>query len=234
MDIESMAAICGLYAEGVATLEKIFREVTAPGRRRRVTSFLEWNGFWVKNVLDALLAPSSTALGGLRIVDIGSGGGFPGIVLAVRHPDSEVFLVEASACKCATMDAAISATGISNVRVIRGRAEDLARNPDYRDSFDVATARALAEMPVLAELTLPFLKPGGFLMAYKGPGLHEELGRSTRAFSLLGGKVEKIENYTVSAPGFETVERTVAIIRKTRLTPAAYPRRDGVPAKQPL
>lgn len=234
MDIESSAALCGLDLERIAVLERIFHEVTAPGSRRRVTSFLKWDEFWVKNVLDALLAPSVAGLGGLRMIDVGSGGGFPGLVLAVRHPDSMVYLLESSANKCGTIESAITAAGVTNAKVICGRAEDMGRNGDYRDSFDAVTARAVAEMPVLAELTLPFVRPGGFLMAFKGPGLEEELKRSSRAFSELGGVFERAEKYKVEAPGFETVERTLAIVRKTKETPAGYPRRDGVPAKQPL
>jgi 16S rRNA (guanine527-N7)-methyltransferase len=163
-----------------------------------------------------------------RVVDVGSGGGLPGLALKIARPGLSMTLVEADQAKAAFLVRACAALGLHDVDVLARRAEEVGRDPLYRESFDVAVARALAPMPVLAELCLPLVRVGGRLLAQKTES--EDLGSATRAIDALGGSL----NSAVAAPSAARSAGTVVIVDKLRSTPAAYPRRAGVPARKPL
>jgi 16S rRNA (guanine527-N7)-methyltransferase len=166
-----------------------------------------------------------------RLVDIGTGAGVPGLPLAIVAPGLRVTLIEATGKKVAFLEAAIDALGLrGRVDALHGRAEELAHRVDLRERFHLATARAVAELPALAELGLPFLRVGGRLLAAKKVGIDAEIAAAGRALALLGG--ELAGTTPLGLPGLE--DRQVVVIRKARLTPLAYPRRAGLPAKQPL
>ena len=162
------------------------------------------------------------------LVDVGSGGGLPGLPLKIAVPALEVTLVEADGKKAAFLTQACARLGLSGVRVVGQRAEDAARDVSLRDAFDVAVARALAPMPVLAELCLPFVRVGGRLLAQKTHD--EDVGAAARAIELLGGGPIRIE----PAPSRARSAGVVVVVEKIAVTPAAYPRRPGVPARRPL
>ena len=163
-----------------------------------------------------------------RLVDVGSGGGLPGLPLKIARPDLELTLVEADHQKAAFLVRACAELGLKGVAVVDRRAEDVGRDPRYRESFDVAVARALAPMPVLAELCLPLVRPGGRLLAQKTRT--EDLQAAARAIELLGGGAAR----AVPAPSAARSAGTVIVVEKLRPTPHAYPRRSGVPARKPL
>src|SRR5882672_1769582 len=163
-----------------------------------------------------------------KLVDLGSGGGLPGLPLKIARPDLSVTLVEADQGKAAFLVRACAALGLEDVEVVARRAEEVGQDPLYRETFDVAVARALAPMPILAELCLPLVKVGGRLLAQKTSG--EGVDRAARAIDLLGGAVNRV----VAAPSTARDAGTVVIVDKVRLTPPAYPRRPGVPARKPL
>ena len=163
-----------------------------------------------------------------RIVDVGSGGGLPGLPLKIARPHLSVTLVEADQAKAAFLVRACAALGLSDVQVLARRAEDVGQDPLYRESFDAAVARALAPMPVLAELCLPLVRVGGRLLAQKTET--EDLDVARRAIDTLGGAM----NSVVAAPSAARRAGTVVVVDKVRPTPAAYPRRAGVPARKPL
>jgi 16S rRNA (guanine527-N7)-methyltransferase len=162
-----------------------------------------------------------------RVVDVGSGGGLPGLPLKIARPDLSVTLIEANQNKAAFLVQACAKLGL-DVEVLARRAEDLGHEPRLRESFDLAVARALAPAPVLVELCLPLLRVGGRLLAQKTD--KEEAAAAERAIKLLGGSLDAI----VSAPSTARRLGTVMIVSKVRTTPAAYPRRPGVPARKPL
>ena len=163
-----------------------------------------------------------------KLVDVGSGGGLPGLPLKIARPELSVTLIEADLDKAAFLVRACAALGLQDVEVVARRAEEVGRDPLYREAFDVAVARALAPMPILAELCLPLVKVGGRLLAQKTSG--EGVDRAARAIDLLGGAVNRV----VAAPSTARGAGTVVIVDKVRLTPPAYPRRPGVPARKPL
>jgi 16S rRNA (guanine527-N7)-methyltransferase len=161
-----------------------------------------------------------------RIVDLGSGAGLPGLVLAIARPEAEVVLVESVGKKCAWLERTVSALGLENARVVCARAEELAEEP-----FDVVTARALASLSVLCEYAAPLLREGGSLVAWKGAVDAREDADGLHAANVLGlerEEVRAVEPY----PGSQ--RRTLHVFRKVAPTPEGYPRRPGMAAKRPL
>jgi 16S rRNA (guanine527-N7)-methyltransferase len=179
------------------------------------------------HVADSLVGLEVPAVGeAARIVDLGSGAGLPGLVLAIARPDAEVVLVESVGKKCAWLERTVSALGLENVRVVCARAEELEEEP-----FDVVTARALASLSVLCEYAAPLLREGGSLVAWKGAVDAREDADGLHAANVLGlerEEVRAVEPY----PGSQ--RRTLHVFRKVSPTPAGYPRRPGVAAKRPL
>jgi 16S rRNA (guanine527-N7)-methyltransferase len=163
-----------------------------------------------------------------RVVDVGSGGGLPGLPLKIARPDLRVTLIEADQNKAAFLVQACAKLGLPDVEIIAKRAEEAGHEPRLRESFDLAVARALAPTPVLVELCLPLVRVGGRLLAQKTD--KEEAAAAERAIGLLGGSLEAI----VAAPSTARRSGTVMIVSKVMPTPAIYPRRAGVPARKPL
>jgi len=163
-----------------------------------------------------------------RVVDVGSGGGLPGLPLKIILPELSLVLIEADQAKAAFLVQACARLGLSDVEVLARRAEEVGRDPAYRETFELAVARALAPMPILAELCLPLIKIGGRLLAQKTES--EDLDRARRAIELLGGSEARV----VPAPSAFRRSGTVVIVDKVASTPAGYPRRPGVPSRKPL
>ena len=163
-----------------------------------------------------------------RLVDVGSGGGLPGLPIKIMRPDLEVTLVEADRSKAAFLVQACASLGLKNVSVVDRRAEEIGHDPRYRETFDVAVARALAPMRVLAELCLPLVAIGGRLLAQKTRA--EDVSDAAHAIEILGGALRSV----AAAPSGARALGTVVIVDKIRATPAAYPRRPGLPGRRPL
>ena len=164
------------------------------------------------------------------LIDVGSGAGVPGVVLAIALPDVQVTLLDALKKRVDFLNRVCEALHL-NAHAVHARSEDAARDKALRDAFDCATARAVASLPTLLELSLPFVKPGGFFLAYKGPALDEELPAAARALKLLNGQDRGPVSLPI--PGRDWDHRLL-IVDKLRPTPAAYPRKAGEPEKKPL
>lgn len=175
-----------------------------------------------------VLVEHVSAAGAGSLVDVGSGGGLPGLPLRIALPSLEVTLIESEGRKAAFLTQACARLGLAGVRVVDRRAEDAAHDPELRETFDVAVARALAPMPVLVELCLPFVRVGGRLLAQKTRD--EDVHAADRAISLLGGGPLRIE----AAPSPARSSGVIVVIDKVSSTPSAYPRRAGVPSRRPL
>jgi len=163
-----------------------------------------------------------------RVVDVGSGGGLPGLPLTISRPDLSVTLVEADQAKAAFLVHACAVLGLAGVEVVARRAEDVGRDPRYRETFDLAVARALAPLPVLAELCLPLVRVGGRLLAQKTE--RESAAGAQGVIELLGGS----QPIVIPTPSAARRTGTVVVVEKVRSTPARYPRRAGVPSRKPL
>ena len=163
-----------------------------------------------------------------KVVDVGSGGGLPGIPLKIVRPDLELTLIEADQAKAAFLVHACAKLGLEGVEVVARRAEDAGHDPRMRETFDVAVARALAPMPVLAELCLGLVRVGGRLLAQKTDA--EDVAGAAHAIEVMGGSLSVVH----ASPSAARHSGTVVVIDKVRPTPAGYPRRSGVPNRKPL
>lgn len=166
----------------------------------------------------------------VTIVDVGTGAGFPGIPLKVVIPELKLDLLDSLQKRLNFLDTVCAQLEFKNAKCIHSRAEDAGRNKLYREKYDIATARAVASLPVLCEYCLPFVKVGGVFIAMKGH-VEEEFASSKKAIAALGGTVEKVEKFRL--PGTD-MDRSVIVIRKLRHTPAQYPRQAGKPEKDPI
>ncbi|GJP31691.1 hypothetical protein CLOM_g23558 [Closterium sp. NIES-68] len=179
----------------------------------------------------AAQAPPAVLPGVLRLVDVGTGAGLPGIVLAVARPSWHVTLVESLNKRCDFLLHVVGELGLRNVQVVWGRAEEVGRDPIHREAFDVAVARAVAEMRVLNELCLPLVRVGGAFIAAKGPNPQEEIEAATNSASLLGAQLARVYEVASSSTNGQ---RTAVIYQRVLPTPSKYPRRPGMPSKRPL
>ena len=190
-----------------------------------------WPGL-VSDPADELIEDSLVLLDFLgdarTVVDVGSGGGLPGLPLKIARPELAVTLVEADQAKAAFLVQAAARLGLEDVEVVARRAEDAGRDPRYREAFDVAMARALAPMPVLVELCLPLVRVGGRLLAQKT--MREEVKSARHAIEVLGGSLESVQ----PAPSVARRTGVVVVVAKVSHTPDRYPRRPGVPSRKPL
>ena len=179
--------------------------------------------------LDSAALLSLADFGGKRVVDVGSGAGFPGLALKIARPDIALTLLDSLDKRVKFLRETSALLGFEDVRCLHARAEEAP--PALRQSYDIAVSRAVARLNLLCELCLPFVKKGGLFIAMKGPGAAEELAEAQKAVRLLGGELERCADYAI--PGTEQV-RTAVLIRKTADTPARYPRRWAQMKKQPL
>lgn len=166
----------------------------------------------------------------LRAVDIGSGAGLPGLALKIAWPKLRLTLLDATAKKCRFMQHVVDTLGLQDVRVVQARAEDFGRHAG-RMAFDLAWARAVARMPVLLEYGLPLLHQGGLFIIQKGREPQTEVDSGREALKTLGGRLRLVR--TVQVPGLDA-ERSLIVVSKTAQTPAAYPRRAGIPEREPI
>lgn len=216
----------------VQTLRCHRDQVLDAQRTTNLTAIADPEGMAVKHVVDSASGLLTGGFsGGARVVDVGSGAGFPGVVLAVARPALDVVLCEAHARKAAFLERAAAACGLKNVRVAAARAEDLGRQPAHREVYEVAAARAVAPLAVLLELTLPLVRVGGRVVAWKGPEAPAEVAAAGRALQVLGGGPPR--TVPVRLPRGAGA-RVLVVVDKVAPTPGTYPRRPGIPAKRPL
>jgi len=165
------------------------------------------------------------------LIDVGTGAGFPGLVLKILYPNMKLTVVDSVGKKAMFCQHIVSALGLSEVSVIQSRAEDLGHNKNHREAYEWAVARAVANLNVLSEYLLPLVKVGGTMLAQKGETAHEEAKSAGKAMKLLGGKLREL--IPVHLPNVED-DRYLVIADKVAATPEKYPRKAGVPAKQAL
>lgn len=226
-----------LDSHQVAQFEQYYRELAEWNKRANLTAIEGYEETQVRHFLDSLtvcLAFQSVPYGlsGInRVVDVGSGAGFPGLPLKLAFPKIELHLVESVGKKSGFLEHLAALLGLDAVTVHTGRAEALARDPALRDSFDLALVRGVARLSLLLEYALPFCREGGSVAALKHGGLESELAEAEHALSELGGRQSGV--FPVALRGL-TDDRVVAVFEKTGPTPGRYPRRVGIPAKRPL
>lgn len=166
-----------------------------------------------------------------KVIDIGTGAGFPGIPLKIIRPDISVTLLDSLNKRITFLNAVIEALKLENIDAVHGRIEELGKNKKYREQYDYATSRAVANLPVLSEYMLPMVKVGGKCICMKGANVEEEILEAKKAIQILGGKIEKADEFLL---GDTDMKRNIIVIKKEKVTPEKYPRKAGTPAKEPL
>lgn len=207
-------------------------ELIAWNEKFNLTAIRDQEGIRIKHFLDSLSCLSvMKPLRSERIIDIGTGAGFPGIPLKIACPGIRLTLVESVGKKAGFCQHMVELLKLENVDVLTLRAEEVGRLPNHRAQYDWALARAVASLPILTEYLVPLVKIGGCVLAQKGESAHAEVQSSANAFTMLGAELERIDK--VILPGV-VEERYLVVIKKTAATPAAYPRNVGIPSKKPL
>ncbi len=181
-------------------------------------------------ILPYLMKASDDVSGGLNMIDVGTGAGFPGIPLKIAMPSLKLTLIDSLKKRVDFLEKVIELLGLEGIKAVHLRAEDAGRETGSRDSFDVAVARAVASLPELCEYCLPLVRPGGIFAAMKG-NIGDEVKQAGYAIEKLGGETEKIHEYLLPGSG---IHRSLVIIRKTSLTPSEFPRKAGKPSSEPL
>lgn len=227
MDLEYYLTLIGQsYAEKFADFSEMLLKFN---KMFNLTSVCDQKGILYKHFLDSIVGEKYFPLSS-KVVEIGSGGGFPSIPLKIIRDDLDFTLIESTGKKCNYLNAVVEELGFKCVKVLNIRAEDGAKDKNLREKFDVVCARAVARMNTLSEYCLPFIKKGGIFIAYKGDP-DGELKEAENAIKILGGKIEDVVNYELPEDGGK---RSLALIRKIKETPVKYPRGNGKERKDPL
>lgn len=212
--------------------------------RRYYELLVEWNGkmnltaitdreqVYLKHFYDSVSAAFQAPFDGpLTVCDVGAGAGFPSIPLKLCFPELHVTIIDSLNKRITFLDELGKELGLDNVRFVHARAEEAGRNPEFREAFDVVTARAVARLPVLAELCLPLVKEGGRFISMKAAAAGEEMREAEYAVNLLGGRLKESHSFLLP---IEESERNIFVIEKVARTPKKYPRKPGTPGKLPL
>ncbi len=231
--------------------EKDLAELGIELTDRQIEKFLlyyemlvEWNGFMnltaiteydevmKKHFIDSLSLIKAYDLNQeKKVIDIGTGAGFPGLVLKIAFPQLEITLLDSLNKRIQFLDAVIQNLSLTGVETVHGRAEDFAKPEKLRECFDLAVSRAVSNLSILSEYCLPFVKQGGYFISYKSEKISEETEAAKNAITLLGGKIQKQVDFTL--PNSD-IYRNFLLIEKVSATPKKYPRKAGLPSKEPL
>ena len=197
-----------------------------------LTAITEFDQVITKHFLDSLsLVKICDVAQAGRILDVGTGAGFPGIPLKIIYPELEVVLLDSLNKRVKFLNEVIERLGLTGITAIHGRAEDIAKQKEYRGSFDLVVSRAVANLSSLSEYCLPFVKTGGLFVPYKSGSVDLELSEAEKAIKVLGGEYRDTVRFTL--PDTD-IDRTLVVIGKVKETPKKYPRKAGTPSKEPI
>ncbi len=221
----------GYTPEQLSKLERFYELLTDMNKKMNLTAITDYDEVMLKHFADSLSVLRFLDIGPEeKVLDLGTGGGFPGIPLKIFLPDNEFLLVDSVNKKLSFVSSVIDDLGLQNISVLHGRAEDLASDDPFREKFDLVLSRAVANLSTLSELSLGFVKFGGMFVSYKGLSGREELSAAEKSVAVMGGRCSRVGEYEL--PGGD--RRSLIFVEKISSTPKGYPRKAGVPAKKPL
>jgi 16S rRNA (guanine527-N7)-methyltransferase len=196
-------------------------------KKMNLTAIIDDEGIAVKHFLDSMTAICTQKVQG-RVIDVGTGAGFPGMVLKIVKPDISLTLLDSLKKRLVFLENVKEKLKENDIELVHSRAEDGGQNRLYREKFDTAVSRAVANMTTLCEWCLPFVKVGGYFLALKGPAADEELNAAKKTISILGGRIEDV--FEAEIP-FSDLKHRIIIIKKVRQTPMRFPRKPGIATK---
>jgi 16S rRNA (guanine527-N7)-methyltransferase len=200
--------------------------------RVRLTSITEETEVIDKHFIDSLTALKTKVIKDQdKVLDLGTGGGFPGIPLKIINPTIELVMLDSRLKKIEYLQEVVNAFNLENTIAIHGRAEDYGQLPEFRETFDIVVSRAVANLTVLSEYCLPFVKKGGYFIAMKGTKSDEEINEAKKAIKVLGGAIEEVIEFNLPETDYD---RSIILIKKENHTPKKYPRIPGKPKKSPI
>jgi 16S rRNA (guanine527-N7)-methyltransferase len=235
--LKSGAKRLGIYLTPlqIEQFEVYYHELIDWNKRINLTSITGYEDAQVKHFLDSLTVAAALNFSdggkGLKLIDVGTGAGLPGIPLKIASPDIKLTLVEATVKKTRFLEHVIAKLGLKDVEIVASRAETVAHEDRYRERFDVVISRAVAVLSALAELMLPFCNIGGRCIVQKKGDIGGEVEQAKKAITIMGGRLREVK--PVELKEFDD-KRWLVIIDKIKSTPAAYPRRPGMPEKRPI
>lgn len=201
-----------------------------------LTAITEYEEVITKHFLDSLAVVKTSCfkpekLAGKRLIDIGTGAGFPGIPLKIAFPELEILLLDSLNKRINFLNEVTEMLGLTKINTVHGRAEDYAKQKGYRESFDFCVSRAVANLSTLSEYCIPFVKQDGCFISYKSGSVDQELIQAEKAVKILGGQREEVVRFSLADTD---MDRSFVVIRKAKPTPKKYPRKAGLPSKEPL
>lgn len=215
----------------ISQLDKYYEMLIDKNKVMNLTAITEFNDVLYKHFLDSVAMLRYENPAGKTVIDVGTGAGFPGMVLKIFCPEIKLTLADSLNKRLVFLNEVIDELCLTNVITVHGRAEDLARKPEFRDHYDYCVSRAVANLPVLLEYSLPFVKVGGSFVAYKAESAEAEIGISGNALKKLEGSITKTEEFVIDNTDYK---RTLIFVKKNKKTPKTYPRKASVPTKNPL
>ncbi|KPB04471.1 16S rRNA (guanine(527)-N(7))-methyltransferase RsmG [Bacillus sp. CHD6a] len=221
-----------LSPQQLSQFDTYYKLLVEWNEKMNLTAITDEEEVYLKHFYDSITASFYVDLNKeLSLCDVGAGAGFPSIPLKICFPNIKVTIVDSLNKRITFLQNLASELGLKNVHFVHDRAETFGKNADYREKFDLVTARAVARLSVLSELCLPLVKEGGMFVPMKAAAASEELEKGKKALQILGGKLEKVHSFSLP---LEESERNILIINKIKSTPKKYPRKPGTPNKQPL
>lgn len=212
--------------------QKYYEYLIEKNKVMNLTGITEKEEVIDKHFIDSLgLAVKMDLTKPLTVLDLGTGAGFPGIPLKIAFPNLTITLLDSLNKRIKFLDEVIDLLELTGIETIHGRAEDYAKPGKLREQFDLCVSRAVANLSSLSEYCIPYVKKGGYFIPYKSGNIDEELKKAGHAIGMLGGKVESVEEFQI--PGTD-IERTFVKIKKRKATPKRFPRKAGMPSKDPL
>jgi 16S rRNA (guanine527-N7)-methyltransferase len=197
-----------------------------------LTAITEYEDVMKKHFVDSLsLIKTYDVNKSVSVIDVGTGAGFPGLALKIAYPNLKVTLLDSLNKRINFLNHVIEQLGLEGVETVHGRAEDFAKPGKFREKFDVCVSRAVANMTSLSEYCLPFVKLGGEFISYKSEKMNEEMDNAKKAISILGGKFDRCEEFMLPE---SDIFRNLVVIKKVKETPKKYPRKAGLPTKEPI